>query len=301
MEWNGLIADFESYIKLEKSQSENTIEAYGRDLHRFVEFLSIINKPLHPSDIRLDDFIQYFVWLAELGIGERSQARMISSLKSFYKYLLIEGLIVENQTELLETPRLPRTFPEVLSIEDIDRLELAIDLSKPEGQRNKAMIETLYSCGLRVSELIGLRISNLHFNEGYIKVLGKGNKERLVPISNKAIKEINLYITGYRVHLSIAKQYSDILFLNHYGKQLTRVMIFLIVKSLSKIVGLTKKISPHTFRHSFATHMVDGGADLRAVQEMLGHESIITTEIYTHINKQYLRDAIKQFHPRSIH
>jgi len=301
MEWNGLIADFESYLKLEKSQSENTIEAYSRDLHRFVEFLSILNKPVHPSDIRLDDFIQYFVWLGELGIGERSQARMISSIKSFYKYLLIDGLIIENPTELLETPRLPRTFPEVLSIEEIDRIESAIDLSKPEGQRNKAIVETLYSCGLRVSELIGLRISNLHFNDGYVKVLGKGNKERLVPISNKAIKEINLYVTSYRVQLSIPKQYSDILFLNHYGKQLTRVMIFLIVKSLSKAIGLNKKISPHTFRHSFATHLVDGGADLRAVQEMLGHESIITTEIYTHINKQYLRDAIRQFHPRSIH
>jgi len=301
MEWNGLIADFEFYLKLEKSQSENTIEAYGRDLHRFVEFLSILNKPVHPNDIHLDDFIQYFVWLAELGIGERSQARMISSIKSFYKYLLIDGIVQDNPSELLETPKLPRTFPEVLSIEEIDKIESAIDLSKPEGQRNKAIIETLYSCGLRVSELIGLRISNLHFNDGYVKVLGKGNKERLVPISNKAIKEINLYITGYRVHLSIPKQFSDILFLNHYGKQLTRVMIFLIVKSLSKAIGLTKSVSPHTFRHSFATHLVDGGADLRAVQEMLGHESIITTEIYTHINNQYLRDSIRQFHPRSIH
>jgi len=301
MEWNGLIADFEIYLKLEKSLSENTIEAYGRDMHRFVEYLSILGSPVHPSEITLTHFINYFTWLGELGIGARSQARMISGLKAFYKYLLVDDEIVENPTELLETPQLARKLPEVLSIEEIDLMEETIDLSVPEGQRNKAIIETLYSCGLRVSELVGLKISNLHFNDGYIKVLGKGNKERLVPISNKAIKEINLYIKGYRVYLDIAKQDTDILFLNHYGRSLTRVMIFLIVKSLAIKIGLKKIVSPHTFRHSFATHLVDGGADLRAVQEMLGHESITTTEIYTHLDRQYLQDAVNRFHPRSIH
>ena len=301
MEWNGLIADFEIYLKLEKSLSENTIEAYGRDMHRFVEYLSILGSPVHPSEITLTHFINYFTWLGELGIGARSQARMISGLKAFYKYLLVDDEIVENPTELLETPQLARKLPEVLSIEEIDLMEETIDLSVPEGQRNKAIIETLYSCGLRVSELVGLKISNLHFNDGYIKVLGKGNKERLVPISNKAIKEINLYIKGYRVYLDIAKQDTDILFLNHYGRSLTRVMIFLIVKSLAIKIGLKKIVSPHTFRHSFATHLVDGGADLRAVQEMLGHESITTTEIYTHLDRQYLQDAVNRFHPRYFH
>lgn len=301
MEWNGLIADFEIYLKLEKSLSENTIEAYGRDMHRFVEYLSILGSPVHPSEITLTHFINYFTWLGELGIGARSQARMISGLKAFYKYLLVDDVIVENPTELLETPQLARKLPEVLSIEEIDSMEQAIDLSVPEGQRNKAIIETLYSCGLRVSELVGLKISNLHFNDGYIKVLGKGNKERLVPISNKAIKEINLYIKGYRIYLDIAKHDTDILFLNHYSRPLTRVMIFLIVKSLATKIGLKKTVSPHTFRHSFATHLVDGGADLRAVQEMLGHESITTTEIYTHLDRQYLQDAVNRFHPRSVH
>jgi integrase/recombinase XerD len=301
MEWNGLIVDFEFYLKLEKSLSENTIEAYGRDMHRFVEYLSILGNPIHPSEITLTHFINYFTWLGELGIGARSQARMISGLKSFYRYLQIDGIITENPTEQLETPHLARKLPEVLSIEEIDSMESAIDLSVSEGQRNKAIIETLYSCGLRVSELIGLKISNLHFNDGYIRVIGKGNKERLVPISKKAIREIEMYDKGYRVHLDITKQNVDFLFLNHYGRPLSRVMVFLIVKSLASKIGLKKIVSPHTFRHSFATHLVDGGADLRAVQEMLGHESIITTEIYTHIDRQYLRDAINRFHPRSIH
>jgi len=301
MEWNGLIADFEIYLKLEKSLSDNTIEAYVRDMHRFVEFLSFLGNPIHPSEITLSLFINYFTWLGELGISARSQARMISGLKSFYSFLSVDGLIKENPTELLESPKLARKLPEVLSIEEIDMMESVIDLSVAEGQRNKAIIETLYSCGLRVSELIGLQISNLHYNDGYIKVVGKGNKERLIPISNKAIKEIKLYVSNYRVHLDKTKHYSDILFLNHYGRPLSRVMIFLIVKSLATKIGLKKIVSPHTFRHSFATHLVDGGADLRAVQEMLGHESIITTEIYTHIDRQYLRDAINRFHPRSIH
>ena len=294
MEWKALISDFEIYLKLEKSLSDNTIESYIRDMHRFMEFLSIGYTTIHPDEIKLQHFNKYFIWLGELGIAARSQARMISSIKSFFKYLVIEEIISTNPSELLETPQLSRKLPEVLSVEEIDSLEAAIDLSISEGQRNKAIIETLYSCGLRVSELINLRMSNLHFSDNYIRVIGKGNKERLVPISNKAIKEITLYINQYRVHNS------DYVFLNHYGRKITRVMIFLIVKNLAKIIGLKKNISPHTFRHSFATHLVDGGADLRVVQEMLGHESILTTEIYTHINSQYLRDTIEMYHPRSV-
>lgn len=298
-QWESLISDFEYYLKLERSLSQNTQDAYVRDIKKLTEYLALQNIDLYPDQITLPFLTDYFCWLGMLGIGARSQARMISGTKAFYTYLFNEQVIKDNPTELLETPRLPRHLPEVLSIEEIDSMLQAIDLSKPEGQRNKAMIETLYSCGLRVSELVGLRISHLYFNDGFIKILGKGNKERLVPISNKAIKEINLYVKGYRVHMEIPRQYADILFLNRRAKQLTRVMIFTIVKDLAKKIGLKKQVSPHTFRHSFATHLVDGGADLRAVQEMLGHESIITTEIYTHIDKQHLSDAINQFHPRS--
>lgn len=299
MEWKALISDFEIYLKLEKSLSDNTIESYVRDMHRFLEFLSIGFKTIHPDELTLQHFNKYFIWLGELGIASRSQARMISSIKSFFKYLVIEEIISNNPTELLETPQMSRKLPEVLSVEEIDKLEAAIDLSISEGQRNKAIIETLYSCGLRVSELITLRMSNLHFSDNYIRVIGKGNKERLVPISNKAIKEITLYIKQYRVHLNIDSHNNDYVFLNHYGRKITRVMVFMIVKKLAQIIGLKKNISPHTFRHSFATHLVDGGADLRVVQEMLGHESILTTEIYTHIDSQYLKDTIKMYHPRS--
>jgi integrase/recombinase XerD len=229
----------------------------------------------------------------------RSQARIISGLKAFYKYLIMEDYIDKDPTMLLETPNIGRKLPEVLSIEEIDRIIGAIDLSNPQGQRNKAIVETLYSCGLRVSELINLRITNLFFKDGFIKVSGKGNKERLVPIGQKAIKEIQFYFQDRNLLSTIDKSGENIVFLNRRGKPLTRVMIFTIVKNLAKIAGIKKNISPHTFRHSFATHLIDGGADLRAVQEMLGHESIITTEIYTHLDREYLRDAIIQFHPRA--
>lgn len=299
MEWKSLIADFTIYLKLEKSLSENTIESYERDMFRFVEFLSLKGSPIYPSDVTLILFTEYFNWLGELGIGARSQARMISALKAFYKYLLVDEIIDKNPTELLETPKLARKLPEILSVEEIDLMMQCIDLSKKEGQRNKAIIETLYSCGLRVSELVNLLVSNLHFDEGYISVIGKGNKQRLVPISNKAIKEITLYFKGDRVHLDIQKHHEDYVFLNRRGKQLTRVMIFTLIKELVKAAGIKKNVSPHTFRHSFATHLVDGGADLRAVQEMLGHESILTTEIYTHLDRHYLKNTIMMYHPRA--
>jgi len=244
----------------------------------------------------LKDFIS---WINETGLHARSQARIISGLKAFYNYLLIEDSIEKDPTALLQSPNIGRKLPEVLSIDEIDRILGAIDLSKPEGQRNKAIIETLYSCGLRVSELINLRITNLYFKDGFIKVTGKGNKERLVPIGEKAIKEIRYYFQDRNLLSNIDKSGENIVFLNRRGKPLSRVMIFTIIKNLAKTAGIKKNISPHTFRHSFATHLIDGGADLRAVQEMLGHESIITTEIYTHLDREYLRDAIIRFHPRA--
>jgi integrase/recombinase XerD len=238
-------------------------------------------------------------WVNNKGISPRTQARIISGIKSFYKYLLIEEKIDRDPTALLETPKVGRKLPEILSVEEIDTIINAVDTKKPEGQRNKAILETLYSCGLRVSELIDLKISNLFFESGFVKIEGKGSKERLVPISTKAIKEINLYLSEYRRNLKVHTDHEDILFLNRRGKKLSRVMIFTIIKNITKKLGFEKNISPHTFRHSFATHLIDGGANLRAVQEMLGHESIITTEIYTHLDKEYLKNTIIQYHPRS--
>ncbi|MFC2137525.1 site-specific tyrosine recombinase XerD [Bacteroidota bacterium] len=297
--WISLINDYKSYLKLERSLSPNSVEAYIRDIEKLRTYSSIQQSSINPLQIQLSQLKNFIEWINELGLSARSQSRLISGIKSFYKFLFIEGKIDSDPTELLETPKIGRKLPDVLSIEEIDNIIEAIDLSKPEGQRNKAIIETLYSCGLRVSELINLKISNLYFNDKFIRVLGKGNKERLVPISEKAIKEIRLYSEHTRTHIAIQKGYEDCLFLNRRGKSLTRVMIFTIIKDLVEKVGLKKSISPHTFRHSFASHLIDGGADLRAVQEMLGHESIITTEIYTHLDREYLRDAIIQFHPRA--
>lgn len=294
------MVDFRTYLKLEKSLSENSVSAYMSDIEKLVRFNEMQVSKLQPSEITYSFLQQFIDYLNELGLSPRSQARIISGLKSFFSFLLMEEMIETDPTELLETPKIGRKLPEVLSIEEIDRLMAAIDLSKPEGHRNKAIIETLYSCGLRVSELINLKISNLYFNDEYIRVTGKGKKERLVPIGRKAIREINYYIDKYRNHLKASKESEDILFLNRRGKKLTRVMIFTIIKNLAVKINLQKNISPHTFRHSFATHLIDGGADLRAVQEMLGHESIITTEIYTHLDREYLRDAILRFHPRSV-
>ncbi len=299
MIWQNYINGFNIYLRLEKGLSNNSIEAYVRDINKFIQYQAAVNKDIPPDKVSLNDLQDFIRWINELGLSANTQTRIISGLKAFYKYLVMEGIIRQNPAELLESPRLGRKLPDTLSIEDINQIIDAIDLSKPEGTRNKAMIETLYGCGLRVSELISLQISNLYFKEGFIKITGKGDKERLVPIGSTAIKNINLYMENIRNHLTINKEFADILFLNRRRKKLTRVMIFIIVKDLAEKIGLKKSISPHTFRHSFATHLVEGGADLRAVQEMLGHESITTTEIYTHLDREYLRSMILQFHPRS--
>jgi len=299
MDWKTAIKEFKNYLKLERSLSGNSVMAYESDIQKFVNYLEIKKSSLLPIQAGINDFKDFIEWINSLGLSARSQARIISGLKAFYKFLLMEDLIDTDPTKLLESPKLGRKLPEVLSIEEIDAVISAIDLSLPEGQRNKAIIETLYSCGLRVTELINLRITNLFFDEGFIKVVGKGSKERLVPIGQKAIKEITLYFQDRNLMPNIDKTSENIIFLNRRGKQLTRVMIFTIIKTLAEKAQIKKNISPHTFRHSFATHLIDGGADLRAVQEMLGHESILTTEIYTHLDREYLRDAIIQFHPRA--
>lgn len=299
MNWEESIILFRNFLKLEKSLSNNSITAYETDIRKLVTFLDIKDLNISPNNIKFQNLRDFIEWINELGLNARSQARIISGLKAFYKFLILEDKIETNPSSLLESPRIGRKLPEFLSIEEIDQIISAIDLSQAEGQRNKAIIETLYSCGLRVSELINLKISNLYFNDGFIRVVGKGNKERLVPIGQKAIKEIKYYFEDRNLLPNIDKASQNIVFLNRRGKQLSRVMIFTIVKNLAIKAGISKNISPHTFRHSFASHLIDGGADLRAVQEMLGHESIITTEIYTHLDGEYLRDAIIQFHPRS--
>jgi integrase/recombinase XerD len=299
MNWETEIEGFRKYLKLEKGLSDNSIHAYVTDLLKLVQFLKDKGIDQGPNKVVLANLKALMEDISNKGISPRTQARVISGIKSFYKYLLIEDKVDRDPTALLEAPRVGRKLPEILSVEEIDSIINAIDNKKPEGQRNKAILETLYSCGLRVSELIDLKISNLFFEAGFVKIEGKGSKERLVPISTKAIKEINLYLSEYRRTLKVVPTFDDILFLNRRGKKLSRVMIFTIIKMLSQKVGLAKNISPHTFRHSFATHLIDGGANLRAVQEMLGHESIITTEIYTHLDKEYLKNTIIQFHPRS--
>ena len=250
-----------------------------------------------PQQVTLKDLEQFVKWVAELGMTPSSQARIISGLRSFYKYCLLEQITTTDPTVLLEAPKLKRALPDVLSFEEIENIIAEIDLSKPEGGRNKAILETLYSCGLRVTELVNLKLSCLYLDVGFVRVIGKGDKERLVPIGSDAIKYIKIYRDDIRVHIAIKKGQEDILFLNRRGSKLSRVMIFLILKELAKKAGITKNISPHTFRHSFATHLVEGGADLRAVQEMLGHESITTTEIYTHLDREFLRNTLQQFHP----
>ena len=295
--WSVYIKNFESYLKIEKGLSENSIFAYLSDVEKLHEFATALSKTvesIEPTDL------QHFVGdLFDMGLSTRSQARIISGVKQFFEFLLLENVLPNNPSELLEAPRIGRKLPEVLSVAEIDALITQIDLSKQEGHRNKAIIETLYSCGLRVSELCDLKISNIFFKEGFIRVIGKGNKERLVPLSHSVEKEINLYIDSMRNHISIVHGHEDYVFLNRRGKRLTRVMIFTIIKQLAELVGLKKSISPHTFRHSFATHLIEGGANLRAIQEMLGHESILTTEIYTHISQTAQREAILMYHPRN--
>lgn len=290
---------FKSFLKLEKSLSSNSIDAYLRDIDKLYQYAESLKKPIPPTEFDLKTLQKFIHWVADLGMSPTSQARIVSGIKGFYKYLLIEDFISIDPSKLLETPKTGRKLPDTLSTIEIDQIIGAIDLSSNEGQRNKAIIETLYSCGLRVSELIGLQITNLFFDMGFVKVVGKGNKERFVPIGAKAIKEIELYTQHFRNHQDIKPGYEDFLFLNRRGAGLTRVMIFTIIKRLCEASGIKKTISPHTFRHSFATHLLEGGADLRAIQEMLGHESITTTEIYTHLDRDFLRSEIIEFHPRN--
>ncbi len=295
--WKQAVRDFETYLRLEKSLSENSIEAYSSDIQRLERFFTEKNSDTTPIQVSYNDLKEFLVWFGAENNNARTQSRVLSGIRAFFRFLLIEGERDENPASLIESPKIGMKLPVVLSISEIDRMIGEIDLSKPEGHRNKAILETLYGCGLRVSELVNLRITDLHFAEGFIAVTGKGNKQRLVPIGSKAIKEIGFYETD-RNRLPVIYD-ENILFLNRRGKKLTRAMIFTIIKDLAAKAGIRKKISPHTFRHSFATHLVEGGADLRAVQEMLGHESILTTEIYTHIDRSYLRDTLKLFHPRA--
>jgi integrase/recombinase XerD len=295
--WVPQIKSYKAYLQLEKSLSDNSVEAYLHDVEKLTQFLQQANDKKSPADITLKDLQHFLRWISELGMTPTSQARIISGIRSFYKFCAIENLVQKDPTALLETPRLKRALPDVLSLEEIEGVISAIDLSKPEGGRNKAILETMYSCGLRVSEVVNLKISHYYPDVGFIRVIGKGDKERLVPIGESAIKYIRIYKNEIRVHVPVQKGNEDILFLNRRGSKLTRVMIFMIIKELAKKAGIQKNISPHTFRHSFATHLVEGGADLRAVQEMLGHESITTTEIYTHLDREYLRDTLQRFHP----
>lgn len=295
--WEGYIKHFVSYLKIEKGMSENSIFAYQADVRKLMNFAETI--PVEPEKISISDLKYFVASLCDIGISARSQARIISGIKQFFQFLILEDTISQNPSELLEMPNIGQKLPEVLEMEEIDQLIAAIDLSKNEGHRNRAIIETLYSCGLRVSELVNLRFSDLYFNEGFIRVIGKGNKERLVPVSPSVEHEIGIYNDAIRSHQNIQPGNENVVFLNRRGAKLTRVMIFTIVKNLAKEIGLKKNISPHTFRHSFATHLIEGGANLRAIQEMLGHESITTTEIYTHLDQRFVREAINLYHPRN--
>ena len=299
MSWKVYISGFKSYLKLERSLSENSVQAYLHDVALLDRFLLFKELKMSPAQIKLKELQDFIRWINEIGMSARSQARIISGIKGFFKYCLLENIITNDPSQLLESPRLGRQLPDTLSIDDINQLIEAIDLSKPEGTRNKAILETLYSCGLRVSELVNLKLSNLHTEIGFVKVTGKGDKERLVPMGSVAIKYIKIYLKEIRNHQKIQTGAEDFVFLNKRGNHLTRVMIFTIIKQLSQKINLKKSISPHTFRHSFATHMIEGGADLRAVQEMLGHESITTTEIYTHLDRDFLRQSIIQHHPHA--
>jgi integrase/recombinase XerD len=298
LNWDNYIKQFGQYLKLERSLSQNSIDAYMRDVEKLKQFMELSGaktSPLKTSSKELQKFIHY---INELGMSAHSQARILSGLKAFYKYLSYEDLIENNPAALLEGPKLGRKLPDTLDYLEIVKLFEAIDLSTPEGTRNRAILETLYSSGLRVSELVELRLANIYFDIGFLRVIGKGNKERLVPIGRDAMKYLKIYIEEVRVHFPKQKGFDSYAFLNRRGRKLSRVMIFLIIKGLVEKIGLKKSISPHTFRHSFATHLIEGGADLRAVQEMLGHESITTTEIYTHLDRDYLRQVVQEFHPR---
>jgi integrase/recombinase XerD len=295
--WEAYKKGYKAYLRLERSMSDNSVEAYLRDVSKLTDYLQITEQLKNPADIELKDLQAFVKWVGELGMTATSQSRMISGIRSFYKYCLIEQICTIDPSVLLDAPKTKRALPDTLSFEEIESMIAQIDLSSAEGGRNKAIIETMYSCGLRVSEVVNLTISGLYLDVGFIRVIGKGDKERLIPIGSDAIKYISLYKETIRCHQNIQPGFEDILFLNRRGKNLTRVMIFYIIKDLAYKAGISKTISPHTLRHSFATHLVEGGADLRAVQEMLGHESITTTEIYTHLDRDFLRDTLQRFHP----
>lgn len=295
--WDAYKKGFKAYLQLEKSLSDNSVEAYLRDIDKLTQYLQEASSLKTPASLELKDLQHFIKWVAELGMTASSQARIISGIKSFYKYCLLENISSTDPTTLLEAPKLKRALPDVLAFEEIEAIINQIDLSKPEGGRNKAILETMYSCGLRVSEITNLKLSQLYLDAGFVRVIGKGDKERLVPIGSSAVKYIGIYKNEIRVHVQPKPGNEDIVFLNKRGTKLSRIMIFLIIKDLVKKAGIRKTVSPHTFRHSFATHLVEGGADLRAVQEMLGHESITTTEIYTHLDREFLRKTLENFHP----
>ena len=297
MSWENSIKEFKYYLKVERSLADNSVNAYIRDIRKLADFCSKIK--VDELNISVNEIREFIADLNSKNISARSQARIISGVKAFFKYLIIEDYITNDPAMLIENPKIGLKLPEVLSVGEIELIISSIDLSNKQGERNRAILETLYSCGLRVTELINLKISNINFKEGYIKVIGKGDKERLTPIGSNALKYISIYVNEVRIHQKISKNHEDFVFLNNRGSKLSRVMIFTLIKRIVDKVGIKKKVSPHTFRHSFATHLIEGGADLRAVQEMLGHESITTTEIYTHLDRDYLRSNIMQFHPRS--
>jgi integrase/recombinase XerD len=297
LSWKQSFRNFETYLRLEKSLSDNSIEAYLNDVFKLEKYFTEIGNDVSPINVTYSDLKAFLAWYGSNNLNTRTQSRVLSGVRAFFRFLLIEGEIEENPASLIESPKIGLKLPEVLSVVEIDGIISEIDLSKPEGHRNKAIIETLYGCGLRVSELVNLRLTDIHYSEEFVVVTGKGNKQRLVPVSSKALKEIDIYKQD-RNRLPVIKD-QNILFLNRRGSRLTRAMIFTIIKDLAARAGIRKNISPHTFRHSFATHMIEAGADLRAVQEMLGHESILTTEIYTHIDRSFLRDTLIMFHPRA--
>ena len=296
--WMPYIKGFKAYLQLEKSLSNNSVDAYLRDVQKLEQYVKLELNGASVADIQLKHLQSFLIYINEIGLESTSQSRIISGLKSFFKYLAIEEVISSSPAELLEAPKTRRRLPDFLSVEEIDAMMAAIDLSTPEGTRNKAIIEVMYSCGLRVSELVNLKLSQVFFDVGFIKAVGKGNKERLVPIGREAIKYLQIYLENIRLHILPKKNAEDIIFLNRRGGQLSRVMIFYIIKELTQLAGIKKNVHPHTLRHSFATHLLEGGADLRAIQEMLGHESITTTEIYTHLDRDFLRDTLLRFHPR---
>ncbi len=297
--WQTNINDFEYYLSIEKSLAKNSVVSYESDLQKLATFITMIAPTKQPCDITLQDLQQFIKYISEFNFTESTQSRIISGIKHFYKFLILENYITVNPAELLETPRIKRKLPVYLEVEEIDLMLSFIDRSTAEGERNIAMLETMYSCGLRVSELISLKLSDLHIKDEFISVIGKGDKQRLIPIGGKALKLIKNYIDHHRIHINIKKNHVDSLFLSKRGTSISRQMVFYIIKDLGALAGIKKELSPHTFRHSFATHLVEGGADLRVVQEMLGHQSIITTEIYTHLDQYFLRENIQSFHPRN--